>query len=398
MKEPTIEQKLIACIDARSHDDAFVHRVMQSLPSNPEILSHHIRTTNDQPKKGSFMSKLKLLPIPTIGLLIALSIMLLGGTAYAAYTYLWKPAYIQVEKGSTDDNGHSQNKVAIANCSSIPEEQMTIETKRNVSLTPDEIKVRLQAQCEYNAVVAYMSKLPTIDYTYKGGYIVDSCVAIMPSHLGSTIQTPACKTPVSEQTYDITQDTKYIKNGVEVDASSLSVGSALYIVAYITDEIDPITTEYISKSSRAVAVVELSLPPQAYASIDEDLAYRSTCLNNLGETCLSHVAGDQLYMRTDLPPHSTARQYSGRVTSISGDTVKIKTTSGRIVTIVMPVGTLAEYKQTSLDKFDVNVGDLLQVVAITPESKGNFTISANEISYVELVLETNFNSDSTIKY
>ncbi len=398
MKHPTIEQLLIACIDPSSHDDVYVDRVMQSLPLSPEIFSRQLRIVNDQQqKKGSFMLKLRTLPLPLLALVIAGSVLLLGGTAYAAYTYLWKPAHINVGSQTKGSDGHTRTVVALTDCALIPQDRMTIETKRNVNLDPVAIKSRVQAQCELNAIEVYMSSLPQSGDPTLEGYAMQPCIMKMPDHIGTTIQTPACSV-IPTRDYMIDSKTKYIKNGIEVDARAIKPGSTITVLAYDYSEYDAVSTRIVTTHRRAAAIIELSLPVDDYMYVGGSIAYRIECLNNTSETCLSYIASAGVYMRTDLPDGVRIAQYEGRVTNIHNDTVTLKTSSNRIVNLTMPAGTLAQYAANSRDRLSVSVGDMMQLMAVTPANSNKSDFQPTDISYVLLVTDIDAKTRVVSKY
>jgi hypothetical protein len=399
MKGPTIEQLLISCIDSSSSNNAFVERVMSALPSHPEIFSHQLRIVDDQPqKKGSFMTRFRALPVPLLVVTILGAALLIGGTSYAAYVYLWKPAHVKIGSQNMGPDGHAQTRVALANCAAVPQSNLTIETKRNTDLAPEAIKSRLQAQCEFNAVEAYMSALPQPGSPAREGYAIEPCSMTMPSHLGSSLQTPACLSVISSRDHMIDGDTKYISNGVEVEATAINPGSTIMLITHNYFEPDTSSSSPRVSKSRVKAVIELSLPVDSYTYLGASIAYRSACHNNPSDTCLSHIASELVYMRTDLPESVHLAQYEGRVTSVHDDTIIMKTSSGRFVTLTMPAGTLSQFSAKSPKGYKIAVGDLIQFVADTPLNGHKSSFHATELSEVDLVLDIDEKTHAESKY
>ncbi|GEM_PF-3968974 len=393
MKRPTIEQLLIATIDTTMYDEYFVARVMQALPPRSEILSNSLRIESDhQQKKGSFMSKFRALPVPLAVVIIAAAIAFIGGTTYAAYTYLWKPVHINVGQQTDGADGHTRTMVALQNCTNVPQEKMVIETKLNTSLSPEAIKRHLQAQCEFNAIEAYMSGLPKLDNRNEG-YIVEPCVTTMPTHITDTITPPECTGVVPAHTVAIDNKTLYIKDGIQVTAKDIKAGTTIYVVSH----------GYTGKSGlidsyKAQSIIAVSLPIEDYTSLGASIAYRSECLNNPSETCLSHVASNMVFYRTDLPASARVAEYEGRISSLNGDTIVFLTSSNRSIEVTLPAGTVANYAANSVNNTALAVGDMIQINAIVTADKNKTSFQPAEVSDVSLVIDIDEKTGAVSKY
>lgn len=387
-----VEKMLIASADGSFRREHFVDGVMQRV-GEPEIISNEIRRMNDQPvKKGSFMmQRLKTMSLPVLVLLAVLGVLFVGGVVYATVQYIWPKLHI-VTESQENNEGHVATLVKVSGCVTFTQEQIKVESQKNVSWSQQEVRERLQASCEMAAVEHYVSQLNLGLDTVKEAYVMEPCVGVVSGSIGSFVTLPRCNQAIGERRVTIDSATKFIVDGRIASRNELKNGTAFAVISRVSGDYAPGATY------PAGAVIALGLAPKAYAYVGETMAYIQPCQNNLKDECHTHVAEDPLYDRIyaegETADETPTAQYEGRVQKVNGDTIEFKTSSGTSMVMTLPAGTAAAYNKTTRTRQPLAVGDLVQVVASWKKT----TLGADDVSHAAIVVQTDLSSGTITKY
>lgn len=378
----TIDQLLQSSADYEYKNDAFIDEVMDSI-TNREILSSNVRTVNDQQiKKGSFMSRIKLLPPAALAALLLVALVLVGGTAYAAVHYFWEPAHVQTGTQSMVDN-HQATKISVSGCQSIPSNVVRADAAQHTEIGAKRVKQMVQAECELSAVNAYAASLNT-NPKATSFYALEPCVSQLPSRfmVGDTLTVPACQ-GIPERHLKVTSSTEYIKNGVPVERSQITDASTIAFIGHSPNN--------NANTGTLTAIVALPLPVDDYSAVGEGISFVQPCMGNAADLCHTHNSEADVYdyiangndPSTFLP---AVVGYEGKISSISGDAITFRTTSGHVLTVQLPAGQVAAYDQTAQAGMKLHTGDTISVIAVKAQSR----ITSHMISHVGLLTETDY--------
>lgn len=367
MKKYTIEQALIAARPTATPPSDFVQATMQAVKSskNPEIISGVMRRMGEPETKGwSFMKKLQTLPLVALVLLALGGAVLLGGATYAAYKFLWEPLRVTQSSVTTDGD---ENRVAfdLSGCvgyQGTPEAQAMVKSKIDDGVSTEEAEKYVGAYCERNVIHQY-------------GYSLVNA-----------------NTDMEKSESEILLDYEPMAFG---NVSSLTDGATRYIVAGMESTVDEfddsdlifriMKTDYQPsdngegpyENATLLAVVKASYETKYYdpnQAMEVGVVHYTPCLNNVEELCINGPGGLPVYRA--LPdtagpdyPLTPAEQrlidaiqkgqltrFEGDIVDISGDTFTIKTTTGRLMTVQLPSGTVEKVTEVYKDldrKFEV---------------------------------------------
>ena len=315
MKHP-IESHLIAAQPPSRGNKAFVARTMQAVKraKSGETFSRALRTTHVAKKERLFM-KLKHLPTAVIVMLVVGAILLITGTAYAAYK-LWLSPEAHVTSVE-QKHGRDQALIDLKNCGHS-DEKVQVEISKDGPGNPEEAAKSLVAQCELQVIQSWaMSELGVEPSNILFAYTIKA-INFPQVSVSSKYQ--------DTRTLTLSKDTPIIFNGNTIKQDDLHEGDA---VAFVVS----------GPNQELRALVKLSQPIQYYDySTDVQSTYytRHECYGNPGTSCIDTPSLDVLRegeggANGDAP--GEGKLFQGKVVSFTDALLKLQPTSGEIYTI-----------------------------------------------------------------
>ncbi len=376
MKHPTIEQLLLSCIDESLHDKAYVEKVMNALPPKPEIFSTQFRIEDDQPlKKGSFMSKLRSLPLAAI-ILLALGVLLAGGGAYAAVKLFWAAPEVKITEQTKTIDGRQQTKVQLAYCSDVRlNDKFIAETSRRREVAKEEVIKYIVAQCETAALESYFTGVESTIKDPNTHVQNDTPIKL------SLLDLKNANSIKTATGLNVTIDTltQFVsKDGSNIDRSDITSGG---MIGFIVERND------VNGSVRAHTVVLLSQDAKYYDQYGRTFYIRQACEGNASsETCLGgNGAFDLNWLPVysdgydtggpdapSAPDYGALAMYEGVITQINDKKVSLITASGRALILDLPFADEVVSPTSELPE-SLKVGDTIQFRATRNDSATVFT-------------------------
>jgi|GEM_PF-4190369 hypothetical protein len=379
MSKLSVDQALIAAGEGKGLNKQFVDTVMNKVGAQSHVINSSVlRNMSEQHNKGElFMRKLRALPIGTAILLAVASVVLVGGVSYAAYKLLWEPLIITQSSVSTDGN---KKRVAfdLSGCSGLDgtaETRAMIESRINDGVSPAEAEKYVGAYCEINRIHQYGYELvgaETDQAKATSGIWLDYEPVLY------------SEVPNGElgNVHRLTDATQYIVAGEQRTANDFADSDLVFrIMKYETDGEDAYT------DATVLAIAKASYESKFYdthTASQNGIVHAIPCRNNTEEFCTNGPSGYPIYRALpdtagpeyqpspseqrmiDAIGNNSTAQFEGSIVGISGDTVTIKTSSGRLMNIELPLGTvdkaIASYQDLGT-KFGVGSRLMLSTVS-----------------------------------
>lgn len=356
MKHDTFERQLISARpDTSLVNQEFTDAVMEKI-AHPEIFASQIRSMNVT-KKETFMTKFKQLPRLAIIAIALGGLLLVSGTAYAAYQLFWAKPLVQLDQTGTSPSGREEVRLSLKQCGNVSTQQY--ELKRDATITADRIPAVVQAQCEIRAIEAWAQETYGEPYTVPPqdveSYEQLSVFVSMPTRLESKQQdlltfAALSKYSTAREVFTPTDTVRYINNGQESELSSINQGDPVVYVMKTKMTLTKVGEGRFSgggmPDKELVAVVKLSMPFEDYDQFAwQSIAEREICYGNPNENCVAGGASIDLYMGGGAPAAEGAmmKEIQGVVTAIDGKTVSLQGSSGAIYRVTAPTDVIGDY-------------------------------------------------------
>lgn len=418
-------EALIAAARPETHriEVDFTDRVMSRI-RNPEILSSQIRKKSVNKKETLFM-KLRHLPKFAVIAIAIGALLLVSGSAFAAYQLLWPKPHVEVSQPTTSPSGRQQVAISFDQCGDNTTAKH-YELKRNATITADQIPAVLKARCELDAIGTWAKQAFPSDERMQTQYkdlspydstMTDIAMAtrIKAKDASSITFEGLTKYNQVDKTIDAPATVRYISGGREVKADDIKVGDP---VVYVTSELSLMTPQpgcseqhcSISGapvSSTLLAVVKLSQPLQDYDQFAwQSLTEIDTCSGNPADSCLTGYAGAvDLYEGNatfTAGSDDQAKEIQGVVTSLDGPSTTIQSSSGTLFTIQTPSDVITTYNTQKAARYynnqQVKIGSHLIVRYVESADLHNHTIPAKSLSSFQLSIELVGKSDPVEAY
>ena len=423
MKDSRFEALLAAARPKNIHaNDDFTDEVMSSIHSS-EILSSQIRKKSVNKKETLFM-KLRHVPKFAIIAIAIGALLVVSGSAYAAYQLLWPKSHVEISQPTTSVSGRQEVAISFADCGSGSLTSQ-YELKSNATITIDEVPGVVKAHCELNAITTWAdATFPhdkhfapfRTDKEYDSVLLNTSMSThIKSSDTSSITFTGLTKYNRTDETFTTSSKTRYIAGGMDVSAKDITLSDP---VVYVTSEVNHITQsancspQHCSSSGKPVskellAVVKLSLPFQNYDQFAwQSLSERITCIGNPEDTCLTGYSGGiDLYQggaTASRQNNTQMKEIQGVVTQLSGKTTTIRSSSGTLFTVVTLTDVVASYNTQKAAQYynnqTVTVGSSLVVRYLEGADQRSHTIAPESLISVQLQIEIVGKSDPVKAY
>ena len=345
----------------------------------------------------------------------AIVIGVAAGTVYAA-SYLWPQ--LDTSVSSPEPSASGRMSVFATDCDTTSKGKR-YEVKRTANLPGTEVATVVKAQCELDAISKWASQ------TYR-----NQIEPGRPDHTPGkeitrviTFPIPAAYTVTSitesrlemrdnttdSNSFALTPNTQYIVNAQYAKRTDISRGD---LVAYVTRDTVTIknsatcteqscSADIVSESSELVAVIKLQYPKSAYDNLFA-LAELIPCEDNPKDYCVTGGSSVDLYANY-IDQEGTEGILDGVIQSYNASAIKLKTTSGRIVTVQTPHNIIDQFNAIRSSDYyglTIKVGDTLNIRYLRAKqaTREPSTITASELRSINLVTEINSKADPLRKY
>lgn len=423
MKDIRFDALIIATRpDTYRIDTSFTDKVMASVGYS-EILSAQIRKKGVNKKETLFM-KLRHLPKLAIVAIAIGGLLVLSGTAFAAYQLLWPKPTVHVSAPTTSVGGRQEVAISLAQCgdSTLASHY---ELKSNATITIDEVPSVVKAHCELDAIGTWADATFPHDERFASfntakEYDTVQVNTAMATHIKSQTAdsitfTGLTKYNQTDTTFATSAKTRYIADGRDVSAKDITVDDP---VVYVTSQVEHMTqsadcspqhcsTSGKPVSTELVAVIKLSLPFQYYDQFAwQSLTERDNCMGNPNDTCLSGFIGGVDLYQGNVPPITNdgpqMKEIQGVITELNGNSVIIRSSSGTLFTLTTPTDVVASYNTQKAAQYYNNqkvvVGSTLHVTYVENADAHSKTLTAANIQSIMLQTEQVGKSDPVNAY
>ena len=417
MKDSQFIAALIAAGPA-AKDSVFTDNVMRLIKSD-EIFTAQIRTMDSTNKETLFM-KIRHLPKLAIIAIALGSVLLVSGTAVAAYQLLWPKPQANVTESTTSVSGRSEIAFSFSSCGDDALASR-YELKRNATITAEQVPGVVQAHCELAAIQSWAQKTYPMKSTYGEShaepYDLNSLTVSMAAQVASvddeTITFAAQEKYMQPAvTLDTNSAVKYIVDAQQVAASGIKAGDS---VVYITSDVKHMVPREgcseqscgmssTEKETTLVAVVKLSMPFENYDQFAwQSLAERQACFGNPDDSCLTgYAASIDLYQGSTKVSEGSFKEIQGVVTSLDGANITIRSSSGSLFTITPSTNIVEKYNTEKAAQYynnkTVAVGSSLIVRYSERDSSHAKTITQAMLQSVQFQIEVVGKSDPINAY
>jgi len=406
-----------------SINTTFSDTVMSTLRSS-EGLSGHVRHKSVNKKQTLFMRFRHLPKLAVIAIAVG-ALLLVSGTAFAAYQLLWPKPEVQVSQPTTSVNGRQQVGISLEKCGSSTLAS-GYELKSNATITIDQVPSVVKAHCELDAIGTWADATFPQDKKFASFNNAKEYDSVrtntsMATHIqsrdaSSITFTGLTKYNQEDRTLPITSKTRFVSNGVEVTAKDITANDP---VVYITSEVTHMTKNPdctpthcgysgTQASTELLAVVKLSQPFEAYDQFAwQSLSEVERCLGNPQDVCLTgFVGGIDLFTGTaasaDLNKGTTMKQIQGVVTKLDGTTTTIRSSSGTLFTLKTNTDFVSEYNTKRAQQYykglTVKVGSSLNISYVEQTNEHTRTLGPEHLQSVQLQTEIVGKSDPAKAY
>ncbi|HRF28254.1 MAG TPA: hypothetical protein PL051_01255 [Candidatus Saccharibacteria bacterium] len=407
----------------------FTEEVMNRIASL-EIKTQLVRTRSVNKTKETFFMKLRKLPLTVMILLVLALGITLSATSYAMYEIFFKPEVTQKSVGTTID-GRTELAFDVTACGDT-KGNTKYELKRNSTISANQAKQVLQAQCELNLINEWFDTVTPEKYKpmygttdrakYKAGQTYTSYNATPSFALEiSSIKNGKIRTNgdkkygIPDTTLDTSKLTKYVIDGrIQDTSSSLKAGDA--ITALTLEEytgklesdcqgwecnIDGHPTKTIVSY-----VVKLALPYKAYDPLAaQSLTELLPCDNNPQDICKFN-GGIPVYMGDAFTNHTNAGpedyyRIQGKLVRYDPSSFVLKGSSGKLYTFRTAFDRITDFnvnKSADYDNTVIKVGDSLSVSYYAASPELATAVDDTDINEILLDLELVSKGDPIKKY
>ncbi len=399
----------------------FVTKTMSQI-NQSETFFRVLRTTKDKQLNGAHTMNKRHLSAFALMAIIAGVVLVLSGSTYAAYKLLWPKPDVHISQPTTSVSGRQEVAISFAQCG---DENIAsrYELKKSATITIDEVPQVVKAHCELDAITTWANSAfphdnelssPLSTTEHDSTRLSTSMATHIKSQDNSSMTfVGLTKYNQTDTTFPLTSATRFIADGRDVSASTLTSADPVMYITSDTIHTVPIgdcTPEHCNTSgtitaSKLVAVVKLSLPFQYYDQYAwQSLAERTTCQGNSNDSCLSGFVGSiDLYVgNARISDNSLQmKEIQGVVTQLSGTTTTIRSSSGTLFTISTPTDVVATYNTKKASLYNnqlVKLGSSLMVRYIEKTDQHSKALVASSLLSVELQIEMVGKSDPTTAY
>jgi hypothetical protein len=344
-------------------------------------------------KMNNFFESLRHVPKFALVIAAAASVIIVSGTAYAAYQ-LWLKPSASVQHFGQNQEGRNEALVAFRNCQG--QANTKYEVKSGADLNAEQIEQLMRARCEMDAINKWAySLMPTQVETpamaYPGAFTITKIN-------GNNV---TLKGELDSPTLTANDTTAIIVDGMPTALSNLKVGDTVTYVEYNT--YNPGGGHPTSRT--LMGIVKLQMPVEFYDNTMQNMvAVRIACYGNTSESCVQSGSID-VYPRdgeNNMAKVTAGDHYEvqGRIIAHDGKTVRIKASSGAVYTINAPIDMVTKFNTQNSSDYGVRIetGDMLMVLYTKKSDEDPKTIESNQLRSVSLLIEVIRKQDPLKKY
>lgn len=362
----SLEQSLLSAKLPGESNENFVTQTMVSIKKLAvtqvfdKALTHH-----DKPQNNLWFRKFRQLPSAIIIAITVASLLLLSGTAYAAYRVWFSPeATVQSVK---QEYGRSQALISLKNCSSNTE-IVQIEINSDRTGTAKEAAVQQAARCELAAMEDWAaSKQGSTRYAFTTSAINGKTLTVTDSLGENTL-------------LNVTNKTEIVTKGLVTNISSFRVGD---VIGYINNS-----------KQQTVGLVRLTYPIKYY-SFDRDLFntyhVRDECVGNIASSCIDVPKLDVLRNgEGGANPETQGVNYriQGKLISYSPSLITLQSTSKEIYLVNISNNVIGAFNNGNpYGAIVIEPGDVLEVFYSQNSGDDPKFIKPNQYHSIELLLK-----------
>lgn len=411
-----ITQKLTAASPKHTADSIFTQKVMDGVGKTQIKL--HAAT----PRAIGLLSRLRVLPAT---MLAAIALVAVAGTAYAI-SYILPLVTVNVTAPTATPSGRQSVQVFSNECPEISNKKF--ELKKVAPFGPEKIADIVKAECNLESIRKWAdTQFPELAFNPtkaferpdmtpgKISYDIKRLDFVEARQVKAITPTSITYNGFDEWNTDLTQtitpQTKFIVDHQYKTIADIKPGDA---VAYVSithsteknnDDCTPesCSNTQISSSVELMYIVKLDQP---YGDYDKfgSLSEMITCQNNPQDYChTGNTASFELYENfggnTSANIGDVAGGFiEGSILSHSPQSIVIKTSSGRTVTLNTTYDLIGSFNTTRARDYNttVGVGDTLQVMYVHPANTTNHsTINQSDINMISVMIEINSKADLT---
>lgn len=403
-------------------DKHFTDAVMRVV-SSPEILSSSVRRTNVT-QKETFMTKLRRLPAFAIIAILLGIVVLLSGSAYAAYQLLWQKPEVHVSTPTKSVSGRDEVAISLKQCGDDTLASR-YELKKSATITADQVAGVVEARCELDAIGTWAknefgagdrSRMSPTNNTepYDSAYVDISMATHIKSRDALSITfVGLTKYNQPDKTLALTNNVRYFAGGMEVKASDITENDSVVYISNYRERMTPQSgcNEMHCSISGALlgedllAVVKLSYPFENYDQFAwQSLTERTECVGNPNDSCLTgYIGGVDLYYGSAsvVLGKTEMKEIQGVITQLDGKTTVIKSSSGSLFTVTTPSDVISNYNTTRAGQYNnqtIKAGSTLRVSYVESPDQHTKTITSDALMYVQLQMEAVGKSDPQAAY
>lgn len=407
MKKTALETRIItATPNDTSVNRSFTDKVMHEV----SIVQAH-----NSSLQATFLEqfrKLNQLPRFAVLMFAVVFLTLFGGTTYAMYKILWAQPKVTIQTPTTNQFGRTQAIASAANCGNQKDET-TFEIKQGNKLNPSEISKILQARCELEVIRNWSGEKDPTDATSRKpaqGTVQSSMIMVYPTasevkSIDTTKLTLSANNDTPETTLTLAKDTQYIvDNHLSTKDQIQPKDPVLYVQKITTkdtttkDASGHYNTAGIPIAKKTTYVIKTNLPFEYYNLSSQNLvAQREECMGNPSDTCVQTQLVDVYYSSTSKQSSKT-HLIQGMLIEHIGNSIKLKSSSGRIFTLTTPSDIVMNFNQNKSANYNnskIEKGDLLQVMYVADNTTN---LDSTQIISIQLALDMVKKTDSIQKY
>lgn len=394
MKEISLEQRLISVNNdttSKKKQDftaATLKRIKQQT-FLMKLRSSFMRKTNVI-KKETFVMKLQQMPKLAAIAAGVVGMVALSGTAYAIHL-LWPQPQVSTDQATQNQYGRTQLVASFKECADRTNSMY--EIKKDSALSASEVEKVLQAKCEMESIEKWAT---------EKGYLDSLSSGLSRAQSSNLSFKAATLTAIDDQTLSVSQDadggssfkvdgtTKFYVAGEVTEANAIKPGDVVL---------------YIYKEGKISHLIKVDLAENYYSpALQNQIIERKTCEGNENDTCVDSGFID-LYSGAGRPslnrPDNSKvwQNIQGTLRAHTGNTLTIKTSSGRTLQLVTPSDVITVFnleKSSNFNNLTVEVGDMLDIRFIS--TSGDVALDETEILSIGVMTDFIDKGDQPKKY
>lgn len=408
----------------------FTTAVMTAVKHN-EIHRKVIRTLGVKGDRETFFMKLKNMPTIMLILMAIIAALAISVTSYALYELIFKPHVVQQSVGVTS-SGRSELVFDITDCGSS-KGKTRYELKKNATITKDQVKDIVEAQCELQLVNEWLMGMEPDQYnqhkhtdkelpvSYKKGETIMSYMAMQ----SPVVRIKDTKNQVItvmdndlhnavEQVLPTSVTTKYLVNG-KLQNTPNGISANDPVVFQTLNDYKAIAESDCQENCSAggypvkklvTYVVKLSRPFATYDSrAASSIIELSPCPGNEDSDCRQgNIAGVFVFGPGDGGGPGGNLQYKqieGTIAITGADSFTITASSGKNYTIEVPYDYFATFNNTRLAEYNippVGIGDTVQLSYFQSKYDHGTTVSKQSLEEIMVLMEILGKGDELNKF